>query len=66
MIFDGKLVVEVEPGTVIVDPESGKRYRVNENQGVVQNNILYVTPDRYRMLMAMEAATADVTSGGSS
>ena len=62
MIFDGKLVVEVAAGTVIVDPESGRRYRVNENQAVVQSNVLYVTPERYLMLREI-VATAEVTSG---
>jgi hypothetical protein len=65
MIFDGKLVVQVEPGTVIVDAASGKRYRVNENQAVVQSNVLYVTPERYLMLKEL-VATAEVPSGGDS
>jgi hypothetical protein len=66
MVFDGKLVVQVEPGTVIVDPESGRRHRVNENLAVVQNNVLYVTPERYLMIKEL-VATADVTgTGGSS
>jgi hypothetical protein len=63
MVFDGKLVVQVETGTVIVDPESGRRFRVNDNQAVIQNNVLYVTPERYEMLKAI-VATADVTSDG--
>ncbi len=66
MVFDGKLVVQVEPGTVIVDPESGRRHRVNENLAVVQNNVLYVTPERYLMIKEL-VAPADVTgTGGSS
>lgn len=65
MVFDGKLVVQVEPGTVIVDPASGRRYRVNENLAVVQNNLLYVTPERYLMLREL-VATANVTSDGGS
>jgi hypothetical protein len=63
MIFDGKLVVQVEPGTVIVDAASGRRYRVNENLAVVQNNVLYVTPERYQMLKEL-VATAEVPTGG--
>ncbi len=64
MVFDGKLVVEVEAGTVIVDPASGRRFRVNENMAVVQSNVLYVTHDRYLMLKEM-LATAEATSDGS-
>lgn len=56
MIFDGKLVVQVDPGTVITDPESGRKFRVNDNQAVVQRNLLYVTPDRYRMLEEAQAS----------
>lgn len=63
MVFDGKLVVQVEPGTVIVDPASGRRYRVNENLAVVQSNVLYVTPGRYLMLREL-VATAEVPTGG--
>jgi hypothetical protein len=50
MILDGRLVVAVATGTVIIDRESGKRFRVNDDQGVVQHNLLYVTPERYALL----------------
>jgi hypothetical protein len=66
MVFDGKLVVQFEPGTVIVDPESGRRYRVNEITAVVQNNVLYVTPERYELLKAVEEAMAESGGGDSS
>ena len=61
MIFDGKLVVKVESGTVITDPESGERFRVDDRQGVVQRNLLYVTADRFKMLAdgAAEASSSE-------
>jgi hypothetical protein len=63
MLFDGKLVVQVDPGTVIIDPESGRRFRVNEDLAVVQNNVLYVTPERFELLRRLaEDARAPVES----